>query len=143
MRITANLFLAGLAAAAPALAGPTDPIYGVWMRDGHNQKLEFFDCEGHLCARGFFPPPPPGAQPALIFRYGTRIEPNKWKGDLFNPENGKIYSGTITLDSPTRLTLTGCLIAFLCQSEGWAKVPVETPAPSQKTPTPRRRVNNP
>ncbi|ATQ66762.1 DUF2147 domain-containing protein [Methylosinus trichosporium OB3b] len=143
MRIMANLFLAGLAAAAPAFAGPTDPIYGVWMRDGHNQKLEFFDCEGHLCARGYFPPPPPGAQPALIFRYATRIEPNKWKGDLFNPENGKIYSGTVTLDSPTRLTLTGCLIAFLCQSEGWSKVPVEPPAPSQKSPTPRRRVNNP
>ncbi|HEY8260992.1 MAG TPA: DUF2147 domain-containing protein [Methylosinus sp.] len=141
MKTASITFLGCLTAASPALAGAGDPIYGVWVRDGHNQKLEFFDCEGHLCARGVFPPPPPGAQPALILRYAARIEPNKWKGDLFNPENGKTYSGMITLDSPTRLTLTGCLIAFLCQSEGWTKIPVEVP--SQKTPTPRRRVNNP
>ncbi|OAI30236.1 hypothetical protein A1351_09725 [Methylosinus sp. R-45379] len=126
------------AEAAPAPAAPTEPIYGVWMRGGHQQKLEFFDCDGKLCARGVFPPPPPGQQPMLILRHAARIEANRWKGDLFNPENGKIYIGIITLDSPTQLTLTGCLIAFLCQSESWNKMPGE-PTPSQKTPTPRRR----
>jgi uncharacterized protein (DUF2147 family) len=129
------------AAVAPALAGAADPIYGVWQRGGRQEKLEFFDCGGKLCARGVFPPPPPGASPALILRYATRVEPNRWKGDLFNPLDGKVYSATITLESPTRLTLTGCLIAFLCQSETWNKIPVETP--SQKTPTPRRRITNP
>ncbi|WP_245278181.1 DUF2147 domain-containing protein [Methylosinus sp. PW1] len=126
------------AEAARAPAAPTEPIYGVWIRGGHQQKLEFFDCDGKLCARGVFPPPPPGQQPMLILRHAARTEANRWKGDLFNPENGKIYIGIITLDSPTQLTLTGCLIAFLCQSESWSKVPGE-PAPSQKTPTPRRR----
>ncbi|BBU62005.1 hypothetical protein MSC49_19400 [Methylosinus sp. C49] len=126
------------AEAARAPAAPPEPIYGVWIRGGHQQKLEFFDCDGKLCARGVFPPPPPGQQPMLILRHAARIEANRWKGDLFNPENGKIYIGIITLDSPTQLTLTGCLIAFLCQSESWTKVPGE-PAPSQKTPTPRRR----
>lgn len=133
-------FLSGLALADPAAAGAGDPIYGIWVRGGRHEKLEFFDCEGKLCARGVLPPPD-GSPPALILRHATKIEPNKWKGDLFNPENGKLYGATITLDSPTQLTLTGCLIAFLCQSESWTKVPVETP--SQKTPTPRRRINNP
>jgi uncharacterized protein (DUF2147 family) len=127
--------------ATSAFAGPSDPIYGIWIRGGRQEKLEFFDCDGKLCARGVFPPPPPGKQPAVVLRHLDRIEANRWKGDLFNPENGKIYGGTITLDSPTELTLTGCLIAFLCQSERWNKVPVEAPSP--KAPTTRRRVNNP
>lgn len=139
MKMIASL-LSGLAFAAPAAAGPGDPIYGVWVRGGHTEKLEFFDCEGRLCARGALPRPD-GSPPPLILRHAAKIEPNKWKGDLFNPENGKTYSATITLDSPTHLTLTGCLIAFLCQSEPWTKIPVETP--SQKTPTPRRRITNP
>lgn len=126
----------------PIAASAAEPIYGVWNRDGHQQRLEFFDCDGKLCARGVLPPPPPGQQPMLILRHAARIEPNRWKGDLFNPENGKIYIGIITLDSPTRLTLTGCLIAFLCQSESWTKVSGE-PAPSHKSPTPRRRITNP
>lgn len=133
-------FLSGLAFVTPTTAGPGDPIYGVWIRDGHKEKLEFFDCDGYLCARGTIPRPD-GSPPPLILRHAAKTEPNRWKGDLFNPENGKIYSGTITLQSPAHLTLTGCLIAFLCQSETWTKIPVETP--SQKTPTPRRRITNP
>ncbi|PWB80131.1 MAG: hypothetical protein C3F11_18775 [Methylocystaceae bacterium] len=133
-------FLSGLAFVTPAIAGPGDAIFGVWVRGGHTEKLEFFDCEGRLCARGTLMRPD-GSPPPLILRHATKTEPNKWKGDLFNPENSKIYSATITLDSPTQLTLTGCLIAFLCQSETWSKIPVETP--SQKTPTPRRRITNP
>lgn len=133
-------FLWGLAFITPTAADAGDAILGVWVRGGHIEKLEFFDCEGKLCARGTLPRPD-GSPPPLILRHATKTEPNKWKGDLFNPENGKTYNAIITLDSPTQLTLTGCLIAFLCQSETWNKIPVETP--SQKTPTPRRRITNP
>lgn len=144
MKKAALILLLGLAAAPaaaePAAAEPIDAIYGIWNRDGHQQRLEFFDCDGKLCARGVFPPPPEGRPPALVLRYAVKTEPNRWKGDLFNPENGKTYSGAITLESPTQLTLTGCLIAFLCQSESWTKV-VGEPAPSQKAPTRRKRTN--
>lgn len=130
-----------LAFITPALADPgAEPIFGVWARDHHVEKLEFFDCDGKLCARGTLPRPD-GSPPPLILRHATKVEPNKWRGDLFNPENGKIYEATITLDSPARLTLTGCLIAFLCQSEGWTKVTTEAPSP--KSATPRRRITNP
>ena len=92
-----------------------------------NQKLEFFDCDGQaLRARRVSAAAAgraAGADPALRAR---RIEPNQWKGDLFNPENGKIYIRHDHIGQPDALTLTGCLIAFLCQSEGWTKVPVET-----------------
>jgi uncharacterized protein (DUF2147 family) len=103
-----------------------EAIYGVWVRGGHQEKLEFFDCDGKLCARGVVPLPD-GSPPPLILRNAPQIAANQWKGDLFNPENGKTYSGTITLNSPKQLTLTGCLIAFLCQSETWTKVVKNAP----------------
>ena len=103
-----------------------EPIYGIWVRGGRQEKLEFFDCEGKLCARGVIPLPD-GSPPPLILRNAPQTAPNQWKGDLYNPENGKLYSGTITLNNPKQLTLTGCLIAFLCQSETWTKVVKNTP----------------
>jgi uncharacterized protein (DUF2147 family) len=116
-----------------------EAIYGIWLRGGGRQeRLEFFDCEGKLCARGVVPLPD-GSPPPLILRHAAKIAPNQWKGDLFNPENGKTYSGAITLDNPKQLTLTGCLIAFLCQSETWTKQPKDaspTAAPTQKGPPP-------
>jgi len=99
-----------------------EAIHGVWLRTGgHNERLEFFDCDGRLCARGDLPMPD-GSPPPLILRNAEKAGPNQWKGELFNPENGKLYSGKITLNAPNQLTLTGCLIAFLCQSETWTRV---------------------
>ncbi len=105
----------------PGLAA--EAIHGVWLRSGASgEKLEFYDCDGALCARGVAPAPD-GSPPAVVLRHAGKTAPNQWKGDLFNPQNGKTYSGTITLDKPNQLTLAGCLIAFLCRSEIWTRVP--------------------
>ena len=118
--------LTAFASLACVRAQAEEPIYGIWVRGGRQEKLEFFDCEGKLCARGVIPLPD-GSPPPLILRNAPQTAPNQWKGDLYNPENGKLYSGTITLNNPKQLTLTGCLIAFLCQSETWTKVVKNTP----------------
>jgi uncharacterized protein (DUF2147 family) len=136
-------FLSTLLALLSFEASAEEAIHGIWLRGGRQEKLEFFDCEGKLCARGVIPAPD-GSPPALILRYAAKTSPNQWKGELFNPENGKTYSGTITLDNPKQLTLTGCLIAFLCQSETWTKVPKDTvpppaPASAQKGPPPSQK----
>jgi uncharacterized protein (DUF2147 family) len=113
---------------SPAAAAPVETIYGVWVRDGHDEdKLEFFDCAGKLCAKGILPMLD-GSPPPEVLRNAVKTAPNHWKGELFNPENGKLYSGTIVLDNPNQLTLKGCLIAFLCQSETWTRVPKTPPA---------------
>ncbi|WP_442754924.1 DUF2147 domain-containing protein [Methylocystis sp. JAN1] len=106
---------------APQIASAMD-IYGVWVRDGHpTDKLEFFDCQGKLCAKGILPMLD-GSPAPLILRHAAKTGPNSWKGDLFNPEDGKTYTGKITYEAPNQLTLTGCLVAFLCQSETWTRV---------------------
>ncbi len=113
-------------AALMALLGPfpalaAEPIYGVWVRDGHpDDKLEFYDCAGKLCARGTLPLPDGSPAPEIL-RKAAKNGDNSWKGDLFNPEDGKTYTGSITYDSTTKLTLSGCLMIF-CQSETWTRV---------------------
>jgi uncharacterized protein (DUF2147 family) len=122
MNFARPLICALLTFAAPPVAAG-EAIFGVWTRNGaHDEKLEFYDCAGKLCAKGVIPLPD-GSPPPVILRNATKTAPNQWRGDLFNPENGKIYSGSIQLDSPTQLTLTGCLVAFLCQSETWTRPP--------------------
>jgi len=124
MRMGKNFLriLVATALSAPCAASAADSIYGVWVRDGHpTDKLEFYDCAGKLCAKGIQPMLDGSPAPQII-RSAAKTGPNSWKGDLFNPEDGRTYTGKITYDSPTKLTLTGCLVAFLCQSETWTRV---------------------
>jgi uncharacterized protein (DUF2147 family) len=112
---------AALVAPAAAVAGDT-PIYGVWVRDGHpTDKLEFYDCAGKLCAKGT-QPMLDGSPAPIVLRSAAKTSPNNWKGDLFNPEDGKTYTGKIAYEPPNTFTMTGCLVAFLCQSETWTRV---------------------
>jgi hypothetical protein len=107
---------------APTAANAVDAIYGVWVREGHpDDKLEFYDCSGKLCAKGI-EPMPDGSPPPEVLKNAAKTTPNNWEGEIVDPESGKTYIGKIKLDSPTSLTMTGCLVAFLCQSETWTKV---------------------
>jgi uncharacterized protein (DUF2147 family) len=136
-----NKLILSIAAAtalfAPVASFAADPIYGVWVRDGHpTDKLEFYDCSGKLCAKGVLPMLD-GSPPPVVLRSAAKTGPNSWKGDLFNPEDGKTYTGKITYESPNQFTLQGCLMAFLCQSETWTRVsgppkPKAEPKPEAK-----------
>lgn len=107
---------------APTAAYAADGVYGVWVREGHpNDKLEFYDCSGKLCAKGI-EAMPDGSPAPQVLRNAAKTTPNHWEGEINDPESGKTYIGKIALDSPTTLTMTGCLVSFLCQSETWTKV---------------------
>ena len=45
---------------------------------------------------------------------------NRWDGEIYNPENGKTYSGHIILLSPDLLRIEGCLLIF-CGGENWTR----------------------
>jgi len=132
MKKTAFSIVAVMALLGPFAAHAAEPIYGVWVRDGHpDDKLEFYDCAGKLCARGTEQMPDGAAAPEIL-RNAAKNGANSWKGDLFNPEDGKTYGGSVTYDSTTKLTLTGCLMGFLCQSETWTRQTYAKPAAAAK-----------
>lgn len=45
---------------------------------------------------------------------------NRWDGQIYNPENGKTYSGHIILVNPDLLRIEGCLL-FFCGGENWTR----------------------
>ena len=51
-----------------------------------------------------------------------KVGANEWKGSLLNPEDGKTYSGVITLVSANGLNLKGCALGVFCQGETWRRV---------------------
>jgi uncharacterized protein (DUF2147 family) len=49
--------------------------------------------------------------------------PDKWRdGKLYNPADGKTYSGTMTLVSGDQLELQGCVIRPLCRTSTWTRI---------------------
>jgi uncharacterized protein (DUF2147 family) len=54
-----------------------------------------------------------------IFEGWREAGPNKWKGSVYDPEDGQSYDVDISL-AGDKLTLKGC-IAFLCDSDTWVR----------------------
>jgi uncharacterized protein (DUF2147 family) len=104
-------------------ASAADPA-GTWLRDTGASRVRFAKCGEAWCGSIIWLKDANG--PAKV---GQRIfydmKPageNKWEGKAFNPEDGKTYSGKMTL-SGANLTTAGCALGgFICRSVSWAKV---------------------
>lgn len=54
-----------------------------------------------------------------IFSDMVQDKVNTYKGTLYNPEDGKTYSGTLTIKNAQTLELRGCVIWPLCKTDTW------------------------
>ncbi|QEL22434.1 DUF2147 domain-containing protein [Bosea sp. F3-2] len=116
--------LAALAAlgmlAGIATAGAQE-VVGVWERDTGASRVRFSKCGEALCGslswlRDQNGPAKVGQR---IFHDMKPNGANKWSGSAFNPEDGKTYSGTMTLSGDT-LTTAGCVMGgLICRSVKW------------------------
>lgn len=55
--------------------------------------------------------------------------PMFYEGEIYNPEDGNIYSGSVEVLSADTIRLKGCVLYVLCQEQDWSRVPTE-PAPA-------------
>ena len=109
-----------LALAVPAAA---QDVTGTWLRDTGASKVRFTKCGEAVCGTISWLKDAGG--PAKV---GQRIfydmkpaSAGKWNGSAFNPEDGKTYSGTMTLSGDT-LTTAGCIMGgLICRSVTWAR----------------------
>ena len=47
---------------------------------------------------------------------------NKWAGQVYNAEDGKTYSGNLTMTGDSSLQLQGCALGgLLCKSQTWSR----------------------
>jgi uncharacterized protein (DUF2147 family) len=113
-----TLFLIAL----PGVACAFDP-YGTWMRPSTGTQVNFYDCGGKLCAKivAVKDERRKSKIGTVIITGATKSADNQWKGDLLNADDGKIYTGVVTMQAPNALNLKGC-VAFICQGETWTKV---------------------
>jgi uncharacterized protein (DUF2147 family) len=115
---------------------------GVWQTEGGKAQVRLGDCGGALCGTivGLSEPNNPNgrpktdennADPAKRSRpmIGVQIligmkpqGPNKWAGDIYNAEDGKIYSGSFTLISDTSGKIEGCVMGgLICRGQNWTR----------------------
>lgn len=127
---------------AMSLASTAD-IRGKWATAGFGSIVELAPCESEpdaLCGRILWLWQPDDAgrprtdrrnpDPALRGRtiVGIRIieglretSPGIWsQGSLYNPDDGRTYTGTITRVGAT-LELTGCALRIFCQTQVWRR----------------------
>ncbi|MDP3256679.1 MAG: DUF2147 domain-containing protein [Bosea sp. (in: a-proteobacteria)] len=113
-----GLLALGLASGTPAQA---QDVAGTWLRDSGASRVRFAKCGEAMCGTLAWLKDTSG--PAKV---GQRIfydmKPSgdgKWTGSAFNPEDGKTYSGTMTL-AGDKLTTSGCVLGgLICRSVTW------------------------
>ncbi len=62
------------------------------------------------------------SRPSLGHQMLMGLAPNddgKYEGKVYNAEDGKYYDVTVWTEKPNELTVRGCLLSFLCQSQTW------------------------
>ncbi len=135
--IRAALLVLALTAVAGAAAA--SPIAGVWRTASGDALIEVYDCGDKVCGRikesDKLKANPNltddrNPDPALRGRPGKGMQmmqgfaggPVEWKGGkIYNPEDGKTYSGSLRLASPDVLKLSGCILYPLCRTQTWTR----------------------
>lgn len=123
MRFKLLAACAGLVLVSTPLQALAQDAAGTWLRDTGASRVRIAKCGDALCGTLSWLKEPGG--PAKV---GQRIfydmkpnGPGKWKGSAFNPEDGKTYSGTMTLAGDT-LTTAGCVMGgLICRSVQWSR----------------------
>jgi uncharacterized protein (DUF2147 family) len=104
---------------SPALAA--EP-FGKWVRPSNGAQVTFYNCGGNLCGKVTSKGASSAKVGTVIVSGAVKSGDNEWKGNLLNPDNGKTYSGVITLVGADGLNLKGCALGIFCEGETWRRV---------------------
>ena len=128
-----------LGASAPALAA--EPI-GKWLTKDNNATVAIAHCGDALCGTIVAlrePNDPATGKPKtdiynpdaakrersvigvqIVFDMKPSGTADKWDGQVYNAEDGKTYTGSITLTSASTLDLKGCALGgLICKTQTW------------------------
>jgi uncharacterized protein (DUF2147 family) len=126
---------------ASTIAGFAIDPTGTWLTEGGKATTRVTDCGGALCASIVSlkePNDPQTGRPKLDVNNSdaskrnrplvgvqilTGLRPqgaSKWSGQAYNPEDGKTYDVTVTLENANILRVQGCVL-FICQTKTWTR----------------------
>lgn len=122
--------------ASAATAG--EPISGRWVTQDRDAIVEIKPCGNVTCGRiaRFLVTPPDGADQrdinnpkanlrtrkllGLPILTQFRDDGSKWRGRIYDPNNGKSYRSVIERTGPNTLEVSGCIGPF-CQTQTWRR----------------------
>jgi uncharacterized protein (DUF2147 family) len=133
--VLAGAMALGSAALAQG-AGPT----GTWLTENGKARVKIAPCGGNLCGNVVWLAEPKGddGKPKLDINnadsskrtrpilgsavlLGMKPAGESWKGSIYNAEDGKTYSATISLADGNTLKVEGCVAAILCKKQTWSR----------------------
>ena len=120
---TVSIWIIGVLFALLGNVRAADP-YGTWTRPSTGTQISLYNCGGKLCGKivAVTDARKQNEIGTLILNGASQSGENQWKGNLLNPEDGKNYSGIVTLIGPDAVELKGCALAIFCRGETWKKV---------------------
>jgi uncharacterized protein (DUF2147 family) len=150
-----------MAAGVPSYASAADPS-GIWAKDDGSAKMEVRKCGRGICSKIVWLRDPNDSRgrplhdarnentsmrdrPIIglpLFSNMVAIDSSTWQGNVYNPEEGKIYTDVkVTLASRNQIVLKGCKAWLLCGEKVWtrsklppteaAPEPIEVKAPAE------------
>jgi uncharacterized protein (DUF2147 family) len=104
-----------IAACGPALCGTIIALKAANDPDTGKPQLDNHNVDASLRSR-----PMVGVQVVLGMKpSGTA---NKWSGQVYNAEDGKTYTGNLTLQDANTIKLEGCILGGLvCKAATWTR----------------------
>lgn len=125
MKTTTKAALALLALCGLMTPAMAQEATGTWLRETGESRVRFAKCGEALCGTVVWLKDPANSPSKIGQRVFYDMKPNganAWSGSAFNPEDGKTYSGKMTL-SGNSLTTSGCVLGgMICKSVRWSRV---------------------
>jgi len=128
-----------IALAALVLAALANPVSaqdatGTWLTASGETRVRIAPCGGNVCgtivwtkntgAKDENNPNAAQKNRPLVGVNMINMKPSgdkKWAGTLYNPQDGKTYSGTLTQVDANTLSLSGCVAGVFCRSQNWTR----------------------
>lgn len=118
-------------------AQAAEDAVGVWLNPENQSNVEFYRCGEGLCgkitklATGGVTTDERNAEAnkrtrpimgLVIMEGAKKAGPVKWSGNLYNPNDGKTYAGSVTVKAKDTIELSGCVALVLCRTTSWTRV---------------------
>jgi len=119
-----HFLLTALLAAAPLQGALAADLSGEWARDDGHGSVRFAACGDSLCGviSAKSDPNSAGKIGQKVFYDMKPDGENFWRGSAFNPDDGRVYTGKMTL-AGAHLTTAGCVLGgIICKTLTWSKV---------------------
>ena len=140
--VFAAALAATLACASPVPTYAADPI-GNWLTEKSEATIRIANCGAELCGTIVAlkePNDPATGRPktdknnpdaskrsrpviGVTIVFGMKPNgPDKWTGQVYNAEDGRTYSGNITMQNARALKLEGCVLGgLICKGQVWTR----------------------